>query len=102
MLFIFCFPNRHLDLINTMYIMHFFILKKNNNNKTALFYDIKLKKPTKAFAYTEFFSCENYFAFTNYNFILLKGYFPGGRRKESAFRKEGGVVDAYFCFRPGT
>ena len=96
MLFIFCIPNPYLDLINTMYIMHFFGLKKkNNNNKTALSYDIRLKKPIKAFAYMEFFPIKNYFAFTNYDFILLKGYFPGGRRKERAFRKEGGVVDAH-------
>ena len=26
----------------------------------------------------EFFPVKNYFAFTNYDFILLKGYFPGG------------------------
>lgn len=43
----------------------------------------------------EFFPVKNYFAFTNYDFILLKGYFPGGGRKERAFRKEGGVVDAH-------
>ena len=43
----------------------------------------------------EFFPAKNYFAFTNYDFILLKGYFPGGRRKERAFRKDGGVVDAH-------
>ena len=57
---------------------------------------MRLKKPIKAFAYMEFFPVKNYFAFTNYDFILLKGYFPGGGgRKERAFRKEGGVVDAH-------
>lgn len=35
----------------------------------------------------EFFPVKNYFAFTNYDFILLKGYFPGGRRRERAFRR---------------
>ena len=39
---------------------------------------MRLKKPIKAFAYMEFFPVKNYFAFTNYDFILLKGYFPGG------------------------
>lgn len=37
----------------------------------------------------EFFPVKNYFAFTNYDFILLKGYFPGGGAKGEGFSQRG-------------